>query len=287
MTRTMGDSTTFTDIPKGVDIVAVYVSGHLGVVTPAELEARFPHSQYGHVTIDVTGFRPDADVRDWETGDKAGSLQDWVIAHNKASGKRDAVIYCNRSTIAEVRQLTGSQILNRDYFLWITTLDGTKYTGEGVIACQDKGEKQTGGHWDESTVYDNTFWKALPPATAAGTPVVSSGAKATGKPDVLMFQRAVRVEADNLWGPETDRHANAVIQAAGDHFPYGVIFAQQIVDTRQDGQWGPASKAMLRETIISVQNALTGMGFSTKGIDGIWGPNTNAAYSLARKACHI
>jgi hypothetical protein len=219
--RTMGDSTTFTDIPMGVSIVAYYVSGHLGVVTPAEVEARFPNSKYGHVSIDVNGSRPDADVRDWETGDKSGSLEQWVIDHNKSAGRKSAVVYCNRSTIAEVRQLTGSQILNKDYWLWVTTLDGTKFTGVGVIACQDKGESLTGGHWDESVVYDNSFWKAV------GTPAEPK--PATPNPVVIAIQSA----------------------------------------------------------ITTVQKNLKTLGFDPNGADGIWGPDTSAAYAKARTVNHF
>lgn len=281
MTRTMGDSTTFSDIPKGVEVAAVYVSGKLGVVAPAELEARFPHSQYGHCTIDVNGSRPDADVRDWETGDKAGNLQQWVIDHNKTAGVQNkAVVYCNRSTIFEVRQLTGSQILGKDYFLWVTTLDGTEYTGTGVIACQSKGEQQTGGHWDESVIYDDRFWKAL-------ESVPTTGAKAAGKPSCVAFQKAVRTTADDLWGSDTDKHAMALKAANTRTFPYGVEFTQQVVGTTQDGIWGINSQTAMKDTVAVAQRALNGMGFPTSGVDGIWGKNTDAAYAKARAACHI
>lgn len=166
MTRTMGDSTNMLAIPQSVNIAAVYDDGRLGVETPAQLEARFPHAKYGQVWIDVTGQRPAAQVRDWETGDKAGSLQDWVIAHNQASGRKDAVVYCNRDTIPEVRQLTGTQVLGIDYFLWIATLDGTLF-GPGqyphVVACQIKGAQLTGGDWDMSLVFDDSLWLPVPP----------------------------------------------------------------------------------------------------------------------------
>src|SRR5690349_13494339 len=133
MARTMGDSTNILDIPKHVDIVAGYINGHQGPVTPAFMEAHFPHDRYGHVLIDTTGARPDVQVRDWETGDKGGSLERWVIDHNRSSGVKDAVIYSNRSTVPEVRRLTASQILNKDYFLWIATGDGTIVKGTGII----------------------------------------------------------------------------------------------------------------------------------------------------------
>ena len=165
MTRIMGDSTNLDHIPPTVAIAAAYATGHLGVVTQQQMDARFPHDRYGQVSIDVTGAAPWASVRDWETGDKGGSLEEWVAEHNKYTGKKDAVVYCNRSTIAEVRQLTGSQVLGTDYWLWIATLDGSVYgPGQypGVIACQVKGAQLTGGDWDMSIVFDASFWQPLP-----------------------------------------------------------------------------------------------------------------------------
>lgn len=165
MTRTMGDSTNLDAIPLTVNIAAVYINGSFAT-TPAALEARFPHAKYGQVWIDVNGAAPQAQVRDWETGDKSGSLEQWVISHNQASGRQDAVIYCNRSTIPEVRQLTGTQVLGTDYWLWVATLDGTIFGPQQyphVIACQDKGATLTGGDWDASVVFDDTFWLPVQP----------------------------------------------------------------------------------------------------------------------------
>ena len=198
----------------------------------------FRSARYGHVFIDVNGSRPDVQVRDWETGDKSGSLEQWVIDHNEASGKKDAVVYCNRSTIPEVRSLTGSQVLGQDYFLWVSTLDGTVYTGEGVIACQNKGESLTGGHWDSSVVFNTTWWQADAPKTVVAAPTTDD---IRAIPNCEVFQNAVRTTADGLWGTETDKHAQAVISATKTSFPFGVLFVQTIVVTTADGIWGPKS----------------------------------------------
>ena len=166
MTRIMGDSTNMLAIPLSVNIAAVYDDGYLGVESPAQLEARFPHARYGQVFIDVNGSTPKAQARDWETGDKAGSLQQWVIDHNQASGRKDAVIYCNRDTIPEVRQLTGTQVLGTDYWLWVATLDGTLFGPAQyphVMACQINGAQLTGGDWDLSLVFDDSFWQPVTP----------------------------------------------------------------------------------------------------------------------------
>lgn len=156
-TLRMRDSTNAAHIPvDGTDIAAGYINGSVVPPTWNAVLARFPNIP--KVAIDVFGNAPGAQARDWEDGDKGGSLEDWVISHNQLSGAKDAVIYCNRDTIAEVRRLTGSQILNKDYFLWVATLDGSIYGPDqlpGVIACQDKGSQQTGGDYDESVVWPN------------------------------------------------------------------------------------------------------------------------------------
>lgn len=278
--RTMVDSSTFADVPTNADIACAYIDGNLGVATQAQFEARFPHSKYGHCYIDVNGSNPAADVRDWETGDKGGNLEQWVIKHNQRGTQNLAVVYCNRATIGEVRQLTGSQILNKDYFLWIATLDGTIYRAEGVIACQDEGSAQTRGHYDQSVVFDDRFWRAI------GTPTPKPTVPST-KPNCTSFQKAVRVEADNLWGPDTDKAALTLANAGSRTFPNGVQFAQKVVGVKQDGIWGPESQAALKDTVAMAQRALNTMGFNTNGVDGLWGKNTNAAYTKARTACHI
>jgi hypothetical protein len=190
MTRIMGDSTNLAAIPLDVTIAAVYDDGHLGVETEAQLGVRFPHDRYGHVFIDVNGSRPGAQVRDWETGDKGGSLEQWVIDHNRDSGRKDAVVYCNVSTIPEVRQLTGTQVLGTDYWLWVATLDGTLFGPaqyEHVIANQIKGAQLTGGDWDLSVVYDASFWLPVTPPR----PPAPKYTRAQGQADIAAIAGAL------------------------------------------------------------------------------------------------
>lgn len=177
MTWIMGDSTTLTDIPLSVAIAATYATGTYAVPA-AEVEMRFPHARYGWNRIDANGTQPGlCDTRDWETGDKSGSLEQWVIDHNHARGPGTAVVYCNRSTIPEVRTLTGKQILGQDYFLWVATLDGTVFGPAqypGVVACQVKGQALTGGHWDMSVVFDGSLWRPTAPPKAPPSLVSAS-----------------------------------------------------------------------------------------------------------------
>jgi hypothetical protein len=285
MTRIMGDSVDPQEIPKTVDLIATYVDGHFGVLVEQLLEELFPSDHYFHVLIDVNGSRPDVNVRDWENGDKAGNLEQWVIDHNNHTGKKDAVIYCNVSTIPEVRRLTGLQVLGEDYFLWVATLDGQLFQGPGVIACQNRGANLNGANFDTSVVFDDSFWtvKTPSPPVPPTTPV----AVPTPKPDCRAFQRAIRVAIDNIWGPDTDEAADALVMSWSNEFPHGVAFAQHVVGTRADDIWGPVSKEARNLTTASVQRAFIAMGYSPGKVDGVWGPHTNNAFMAARKACHI
>lgn len=185
MTRIMRDSTTPAAIPvAGTQLAAGYVDGTWDDYNA--IVARFPGIP--HVSIDVNGSAPQADVRDWETGDKAGSLEQWVIDHNQHTGVKDAVVYCNRSTIPEVRQLTGSQILGRDYWLWVATLDGTKVVAEpGVVAVQDKGANLTGANFDESVVYAD-WWKPSAPPVPPPPPPAARDYVVVSLPDGASFK---------------------------------------------------------------------------------------------------
>jgi hypothetical protein len=151
-TLIMRDSVTPSAIPiAGTQIACGYIDGDFK--NYAALELRFPDIR--RVLVDALGTAPGAAVRDWETGDKAGSLVEWITAHN-ALGAKNSVVYCNRSTIPEVRQLTGSLVLGEDYYLWIATLDGSVYSPTdlaGVVACQDKGATQDHANYDESVVW--------------------------------------------------------------------------------------------------------------------------------------
>jgi hypothetical protein len=171
MTRIGGDSVNLAANPAAVDIAFYYVNGNEGVCTEAQAQARHPGKLV--LGIDVNGTAPWVAVRDWETGDKSGSLEQWVIDHNKASGVKDACVYCNRSTIAEVRQLTGAHVLGRDYVLFVSTLDGTLYTEPGTVACQ----VATIAGYDLSVIWDDG-WHPSPGAVAHLKANINEGLRA-------------------------------------------------------------------------------------------------------------
>jgi hypothetical protein len=161
MTRLMRDSTVLKDIPiDGTDLVAGYVNGDY-VATEKDF-ARF--RGIPHVHIDVLARAADeAGVLDYETGNPRTpeTCADWAKERNKLHPGYPAVIYCNRSHLTPLfnaMNAAGLRIV-KDFRLWIATLDGTKKVPDmtGVTAVQFAGQNITGGHYDESIVYDDTW----------------------------------------------------------------------------------------------------------------------------------
>lgn len=110
------------------------------------------------------------------------------------------------------------------------------------------------------------------------------------RPNCTELQRAVRTTPDNLWGPTTDKHLNALRSASrwGGHlYPFGISFAQLVVGTLRDGIWGPKSTAAHDATTKNVQASLRRMGFDPGPLDGVWGSRSESAYKSARRATHI
>jgi len=167
VTRIMRDSTTPADIPvAGTQLVAGYANG-IYQWTP-DGYARFPGIP--HVYIDVNGTDPaGAGVLDIEQGDASiATAVSWVKARTALKpGAYPPIIYCDRSNmglLTEAMTAAGLHIV-KDYRLWVATLDGTAVLPDmlGVTAVQCKGEKMTGGHYDESIVYDDTWHAPAPP----------------------------------------------------------------------------------------------------------------------------
>lgn len=161
MARVMRDSTNPSDIPvAGTDLVAGYLNG--SYAWGSSDWARFPAA--GHVTIDVNGSRPDADVLDVEPGD--ATVAGGVVWLKKALAvQRDyvPVIYCNRSnrTAFVTAAKAAGYSVNTHFKFWVATLDGTRTLSDmnGVAAIQWAGTGQTGHHYDQSDVFD-AAWKA-------------------------------------------------------------------------------------------------------------------------------
>ena len=166
MTRLMRDSTNLRDIPiHGTDLVAGYVNGNF--VATKEDFARF--RGIPHVHIDVLGTDPqDAGVLDFETGNPRtpDMCASWAQRRKAAfPGHYPPVIYCDRAHLTPLFNAMNDAGLEvvKDFRLWIATLDGTKTVADmtGVTAVQFADEKMTGGHYDESIVYDDE-WHRTP-----------------------------------------------------------------------------------------------------------------------------
>jgi len=166
MTRLMRDSTNLNDIPiDGTDLVAGYVNGNFKA--SKEDFARF-HG-IPHVHVDVLGTDPqDAGVLDFESGNPRApdACAIWAKQRRAAlPGHYPPVIYCTRSHLTQLfnaMNAAGLEIV-KDFRLWMATLDGTKRVDDmtGVTAVQFAGQTMTGGHYNESIVYDDE-WHRTP-----------------------------------------------------------------------------------------------------------------------------
>jgi len=161
MTRIMRDSDRPADIPiRGTDIAAGYVTGP--GKWPAKAYQRFRRIE--HARIDCRGTKPEkAEILDVEEGcSDVHKAVTWVKKRKAAfPGAYPPIVYCNRSTLAPLFQAMRAAGLHvkKDFRLWVTTLDGTKKINpmRGVTAVQYAGEDITGGHYDESIVYDDNW----------------------------------------------------------------------------------------------------------------------------------
>lgn len=192
-----------------------------------------------------------------------------------------AAEWCRKYNIT-VRRLTTSELLGRQKGL-AGHIDVNR-----AFRASDHSDPGANFPWIEFLARIRSKLGQVSPAPAPG-PAPKPPA---GRRNSLPFQTAVRATADNMWGPDTDKHANALIGASGfngeaKRFPYGILFAQNVVGTNPDNHWGPNSKAATTATVRNAQKALFQMGFDPKGADGGWGPNTDKAYQAARQACHI
>lgn len=153
--------------------------------------------------------------------------------------------------------------------------DGSVITIEGNTSPGVKGSQRDGGG-----VYRRTRTRAGGivgygrPAYATG---VTLAAPAPTAGLVRALQQATRLPLlDDVWGPATDGAINLVRDAAlSKRFP-NIIGLQNVIGTRADGQWGPASAKALDATVFAIQRAL---GVTA---DGRWGPGTDKAWAAAR-----
>lgn len=150
----MGDSVTVANIPLNVQIAAVYENG-LWPADPLAVARRFPATKYVTVWIDVNGSAAaHCQILDVEKGDATtAQAPGWIRARRAVVHTSLPTIYCNRSTYSGLVRTcaVGGLVAGRDYELWVSTLDGTRFTGQGVVACQYQGGATA--KYDLSEVY--------------------------------------------------------------------------------------------------------------------------------------
>ena len=172
MNRIMYDSDRYLKIPlTGSQMIAYYLNGEGAVPSVEAVEKRFPGQTL--VPVDALGDRASyGRVADVETGDispihAAGWISNFNATNPAYKSGGRPVIYCNRSNIPAVREGTGKFVLGRDYYLWVATLDGSKFTTDDlikldtgpftgsmpVIACQTESVDTGEYHYDRSVVY--------------------------------------------------------------------------------------------------------------------------------------
>lgn len=221
MTRIMRDSTSPGDIPTdGTQLVAGYINGNY-----AWTQAGWDRFTVPHITIDVNGTRPDADVLDVEAGDATvDTAVRWVQQKRNMPADYFPVIYCDRSTLPPLFSAMAESGLypGHHFGLWVATLDGTKdFNGiPGLAAIQYAGEDLTGGHYDESQVYDDK-WKPTSPSfppwsgeyLKLQTPMLHDDNVHTWQ--AIMGGRGWRITVDGWYGPESAAVCRAFQQEKG------------------------------------------------------------------------
>ncbi len=93
------------------------------------------------------------------------------------------------------------------------------------------------------------------------------------------LQRVVRLEADQVWGADTEAHLEAVRAAStlrGGAFPRGVAFTQRVLGVPDDGAWGELSRGAHDAATAAIRRVL---GLPPASV---WDAATDAAYLAAR-----
>ena len=233
-------------------------------------------------------------ILDWE----AGNLGDvawakaWLDRVHQRTGVRP-LIYMSASPAGA----HDWSRVSRDYGLWIAGYPNSRPGGLSTPSCPYRpGHGWTIAMWqytssgttrgyagrlDMNVFYgDREAWARFAATSGNVTPAPTpKPTTPTQKPDIRGIQRAVRVAADNVVGPQTRGAVNLLAKASrwgGGRFPQGVIATQAVVGTTRDGIWGPHSIASHDATVAAVQRALRALGYPI-AVDAIWGPKTNSA----------
>lgn len=169
MNRYMYDSTAPEHIPAGARIVAYYPHAW-----GTDLSA---HAEALQIRIDNRGdHADDCHVLDVESGAATNEIAaEWVASWHKLHPAglnavngwiRKPVIYTSTSNLAALRATIGSQ----DYEVWAAQWDNNTTPIPGCFAKQYADSTRTGGDYDASMVYDDT-WGVSPAPVKPPAPV--------------------------------------------------------------------------------------------------------------------
>lgn len=151
------DSTRPELIPA--DALVVFPYGDGDYRWTHEQLARFPNARRRSITVlgDPACGIADVETGDMRPGDVPGYLRD-----RKAEGGSPGCVYCDRSTVEPVQAIVAKAgILPSEWFIFISTLDGTLITpeqhlGGGVlVACQNEGGPDA--DYDKSRVWRRSW----------------------------------------------------------------------------------------------------------------------------------
>ncbi len=155
----MADSTTASDIPQNVDLVAGYVDGRYKwsdtdwALFPSKVKVR----------IAVLASTNDGHVLDVEQGDATPDEAPGWAKMRRAAGA-DPTVYVNLSNEAAVRAAFDAAGEPQPHY-WLAHYDNIPSLPDGYVAKQYADEALTGGHYDASGVADN--WPGVDDMTPA------------------------------------------------------------------------------------------------------------------------
>jgi hypothetical protein len=161
--RTMYDSTSAADIPADAEMVAGYCDGEFEW-SAADWE-RFPNAV--RVRIATQHTTDDGHVLDVERGDAVPEdAPGWVLMRQDA-GIVQPTLYCGLSAVEAVRAACAGLL----YWLWVADWTGEPHPVSYAAAVQYAHPPQSGGHYDLSIVYSDTWPGPHEIPSAGGQPL--------------------------------------------------------------------------------------------------------------------
>jgi len=288
MTRTMYDAITPANIPVTAQMVAGYVDGKYAWT--AASWARFPHSVKARIA--VFSSTNDGHILDVEAGcSSPANAPGWVV-RRRAKGI-DPTVYCSLSAWPTVRTAFHNAGVTEPHW-WIAAYPGN---GPNLYPGAVAHQYANPGPVDISVVAD--YWPGVDPKPAPVT--VSRGgwvrpiiavikAIVTRKPTVKGWQELLAfapARRDGVWGPATDQRSTWMVTAArakggtlAGSADATIRLIQRIVGAKDDGAWGPASRAAMTAWTKRAQ-AFLGVRQT-----GSWDAVTQTAYAKFRTAHH-